>query len=439
MDGGIYGASYSTTTLTITGATVADNGYAYQMVATNSTGSSTSTPALLTVNDVPTVSAISGSSTLCVGTTTTLADGTTGGTWTSTTPAIASVGSTNGVVTGVAAGTDIISYAVTNACGTTTVTFSITVTTSATAGTITGPGIGCVGSTITLTDGTSGGTWSSTATSVATISGSGVVTGVTTGTDVISYSVTTSCGSATATYTITINPAASAGTISGSGNICVGSVDSLANGVGGGKWSSSNLAVTTIDSTHGYVTGVSAGSAVITDAVTSSCGTATTTFNVIVNPLPHPVIYTLPGHTLAVSGTYSSYQWEKAGVNIAGATNATYVFTVTAVYQVKVDSGGCYDTSTSHNFKLGVDELFNPSNSFSINQSGSVATIFAALPITENIDVNVFDLTGRLIEHEIWVSGSSSKQFKDAWMANGIYIIKLSNENTYAVLKWFKQ
>src|ERR1019366_5725354 len=95
-----------------------------------------------------------------------------------------------GTVTGVTAGSDIISYTVSNACATRTTTKVITINPLPDAGTITGSGSICPGSSISLTDTTTGGTWSSANTAIANVSGAGVVTGVTTGVSTILYMVT---------------------------------------------------------------------------------------------------------------------------------------------------------------------------------------------------------------------------------------------------------
>lgn len=69
---------------------------------------------------------------------------------------------------------------------------------------ITGSSSVTIGSTITLSNTTSGGTWSSATPSVATISNTGVVTPVASGTSVISYSITNSCGTTTKTVNVTV-------------------------------------------------------------------------------------------------------------------------------------------------------------------------------------------------------------------------------------------
>jgi len=75
---------------------------------------------------LPTVADITGSSSLNVGATITLADATSSGTWSSSNTGVATV-SSGGVVTGVSGGTATISYSITNSCGTTTKTKSVTI------------------------------------------------------------------------------------------------------------------------------------------------------------------------------------------------------------------------------------------------------------------------------------------------------------------------
>jgi hypothetical protein len=75
---------------------------------------------------MPVVAAISGSSTVCAGSSTQLSDATSGGVWSSNNTSVATVNG-SGLVSGVLAGSATISYAIINSCGTTTVTKIITV------------------------------------------------------------------------------------------------------------------------------------------------------------------------------------------------------------------------------------------------------------------------------------------------------------------------
>jgi hypothetical protein len=107
----------------------------------------------------------------------------------------------------VAVGTSVITYAVTNSCGTGTTTATVTVIAAPVAGTISGPTRVCRGDTITLASTVTGGTWTSSNTALATVNATGNVFGVAVGSLVISYTVTNSCGSATTTFSMIVNPA----------------------------------------------------------------------------------------------------------------------------------------------------------------------------------------------------------------------------------------
>ena len=117
---------------------------------TYNTGSCTATT---TVNVVTPPAIITGTTSVCSGSTTTLSDATAGGTWSSGNPLVATVGSTTGIVTGVSVGSVVITYSTGGACY---VTATLNVTPMPTV--ISGPSSVCTGATITLTNGTPGGT-----------------------------------------------------------------------------------------------------------------------------------------------------------------------------------------------------------------------------------------------------------------------------------------
>jgi len=75
-------------------------------------------------------------------------------------------------------------------------------------------------------------------TTVATIGSTGIVTGVTAGTSVISYAVTNSCGTYAATAVMTVNPLPSTGPITGTSTVCPGGNTTLNDGTPGGLWTS---------------------------------------------------------------------------------------------------------------------------------------------------------------------------------------------------------
>jgi uncharacterized protein YjdB len=257
---------------------------------------------------------IFGSFNTCVGSSTTLHDSTSGGTWSSSNTAIATVGATTGVVTGITAGVCTISYTV----GTSVVTATFTV--YAVPAAISGPSTVTAGSTIALTDATPGGTWVSGNTSIATVNATtGVVTGVSAGTVNIYYTTPGGCG---ASKTITVSGGILP--IFGVTHACVGTTSTLHDSTSGGTWSSSNPSIATVGATTGIVTGMAAGTCIISYTV----GTTTTTVAFVVNPLPAAIA---GGTTVCVGASITLTDATTGGYWMSGNTSIATVGTGTGV------------------------------------------------------------------------------------------------------------
>ena len=210
------------------------------------TGCTSIAPITINPNPLP----IMGATSICTGTSTTLTEFTPGGTWRSSNPGIVSAGLTTGVITGLALGTSTITYTLSTGCYAT-----IPETVYSSPASITGPARVCMGSSITLSDATSGGAWSSGATGIAIVnSTSGTVYGISPGSAIITYGITAGC---MAMAVITVNPRPL--TIAGPSSICQSSSVILTDPNAGGTWSSSNISMVTINSVSGITSGILAG------------------------------------------------------------------------------------------------------------------------------------------------------------------------------------
>lgn len=277
---------------------------------------------IIHVISAPGTGIITGSHTVCISGTDTLAASVPGGSWATLGTGIITV-SAGGVVGGIATGTDTVYYSVTNPCGTARLAFAISVSgTMPSAGTITGASAVCEGATTSLSASVTGGSWS-TSSGIASVSTGGIVTGISSGSDTVYYTVTNSCGSARALSVITINPAPVAGTITGAGSVCVGASTALTPSVTGGVWSASGTAVATVSG--GVVTALSTGIDTVFYSVTNSCGTVAASF--VVTVITTPSAGSLAGTTAVCTGasitltaSVSGGSWSSSATGIASVS-----------------------------------------------------------------------------------------------------------------------
>lgn len=228
------------------------------------------------VNPLPTP--IGGTNVVCTGAAITLTSSPAGGLWTSSNTTVGTVGPTTGIVTGMGIGTTVVSYTLPTTCGA-----AVTVNVITPPGPITGIPVLCVSTQTTLSDPISGGTWSSSNATIGSVDiTSGVVTGNSVGTAVISYKIT---GCAVQTKTVTVNPQPAP--ITGSFYVCEGQTTTLhtasATSPSAGSWSSGAPAVGTIGSTSGIVTGISTGGVSVPTATVPISYTIASTGCVITN------------------------------------------------------------------------------------------------------------------------------------------------------------
>jgi uncharacterized protein YjdB len=329
--GDVTGVAAGTTTISYT--------------VSNGCGSASATQ-IVTVNPLPTAGAISGTATLCESSTTTLSNSVSGGAWSSGNASVATVNA-SGVVSGVAAGNADITYTYTNSCGTAFVYQVVTVNGLPDAGALSGSTNVCVSSTTSLSATVSGGAWTSSNNSVATVNSTGVVSGVSAGVATISYTSTTSCGTAYATHAITVLNVPSVASISGTAVMCASATTTLSNSVSGGVWSSANTSVATVG-TGGDVSGVAAGTATISYGLSNSCGSSYESIIVTVNPSSA----TITGASTLCHGGTTTYTvsdaagaWSSSSGSVASVDATTGVVSGMSIGSATISytaTSGCY-------------------------------------------------------------------------------------------------
>ena len=289
--------------------------------------------AIVTVNLAP--SPISGTLHLCAGATTALGNTAGGGIWTSSNTTIAVVGST-GIVMGIIPGTTTITYSLGFGC-----TVNAVITVNVVPLGITGTMSMCAGATSLLVDASTGGAWSPASGGIATVSGTGVVSGISTGTAEISYSFVSGCA---AIATITVNPQPA--NITGTTHVCVG-LTTILSSTTGGTWTSASVGIATADLVTGMITGEAPGTAVIAYTLPAGCSTMAT---VTINSAPAAIAGSMTvciGSTTLLSDPSGSGVWSSSPATggiasvsgdgvVAGAALGTSIISYTV--------GGCTAT-----------------------------------------------------------------------------------------------
>jgi uncharacterized protein YjdB len=334
----------------------------YSVVGINTTNTCSITMTgnvAITVSALPAAPAsIGGTKTVCVGSTTTLTDATSGGVWSSSNTSTASV-SSSGVVTGLSAGTATIRYTITNSGGcSSSVSTSVTVNASPITYTVTGGGSYCTGGTgvaVGLSDTQSGINYQLLLNGInlgAAIAGTGNAISFGLKTQAGIYTVfakysTTGCATTmNGSVTVTLNSIPTApDSIGGIKSVCKGGSTTLTDATTGGVWSSLNTSIATVNANTGVVNGVSAGTATIKYTVTNAggCSNSTSTSVTVNSPPSQPtkfttsksrvtlgssnVVYTVPN----VAGVTYKWSYSGTGATITGTTNSVLIsFSLTA-------------------------------------------------------------------------------------------------------------
>ena len=309
-----------------------------------------------TENVIIAPAAITGTTSVCRTATTTLADATTDGSWSSSNSAIASV-SASGIVTGMAQGTATITYGI---AGCISVTSYLVKQAPAP---IVGAAALCNGTSSLLTNTAIAGTWSTANAAIASVNASGLVFAVAQGNVIISYS--TGCGSdATKAVAVELVPTALVGTTT----TCLTSTTTVTEAVSGGTWSSSNAAIATV-SNAGVVSGVSAGMVIISYTLTNSCGTNTVIHNMNIAQVGLWLGGSSTGWNDAANWACATLPGANTDVVIPSGTTFLPALSDTAdVYSLTVDAGATITIGAGAFISVGG----NYTNNGAINGAGAI-------------------------------------------------------------------
>ena len=404
-------------------------------------------PILITVTCAPNTGIISGATAVCAGSSVTLSDTASGGsgTWSLSNSSIATV--SGGVVTTTTSGVDTVKYSLTNSCGTGTSVAVLNIQVLPTPAAISGLDTVCTGGTISLSDATTGGTWSSAGTGIISVGGSGVVTGVSTGTDNVEYTVTNTCGSVAASLSVYVSPTPfpTAGTISSTSSpVCLGTsinVSDTADG-SGGVWSSHNTGIATV-STSGIVSGVTAGNDTVIYTVTNFCGSASTSIVVGFETFPSAGVIAGPdtacvsGSTITLSDAITGGLWSVTNGNASisgGIVTGASLGTDTVLYIVSNLCGAdtaqttitVADCETAVNNVAAQSDIItlypNPTTgSINISSTGTIKTVVISNVVGQEI------LTKQYNTKEVEVNLNQ--------LPAGVYMVRVNDTKVYKIVK----
>lgn len=459
--GGVFNAAAGTFTPAL-GATTSNFVYTITGVGTCVDDTSVAT---VVINQQPSPVVLSGNQEVCVGLTTVFSATSAGGTWSSLNPAIATVNALTGIVTGMSSGTATITYTLTGMtpCVNETATRTVTVTAPSAQPSIQGfQGI-CVGSWTVFTADPSGGTWSSSNNAVAMVDNTGFILGGAPGVTTISYTIAGSggCPDRTAVRDVTVSAtpiiALTSNLFTVNQLVCENTpitpivytiggsylFDVIATGLPAGVAGSFAAGVFTISGTP-PVTGTFS----YTVQALGPCGNASASGNIMVDPSVSTILFCDPsGVTTPTSVLFdwgniagiSSYEYSYSidnGPLVSSSTNISNyeVFDVLPGQSVtftltNVTGVNCFQpvSTTCNNLSK---ELFEPAAFESFpNPVSGVLNLTSSKTINKVTIINAF---GQWVHSKTYQS--KSIQIDMSQLMSGIYMVKLSTDNTSKII-----
>lgn len=283
---------------------------------------------------------------------------------------------------------------------------------------ITGTTTLCVGNSTTLGNATAGGSWSSASSAIATINATtGLVNAISAGATIITYSVTDILGCvgiATTGDTVTAIPSSS---ILPSGThitLCNGNdANLIATSFMGASYQWQNGSTDIVGATSNAYTASLAGNYRVNINYNSCSWSISKT--VLADPVA-VINYNTTGNYL-FTGTFSSYQWYRNGMAVAGATSSVYTSPIAGSYYVVVaDQTGCTDTSAT--YTVATTAVVTTTQILDVtifpNPTQSMVYVVAEKPVT----ITVTSSDGRIV-----IPASVTNTVDLSSLSNGAYLL----------------
>ena len=223
-------------------------------------------------------------------------------------------------ITAMALGADTIEYSFTNECGLFTSQHTFNIRPFPAPGSISGGDTLCVAATAAFTGIPTGGSWNATNPSLA-VDEAGIASGVYGGWDTLLYVLNNGYCYTPCTKKVFVKPFPYAGTITGPGIICTGSVITLTDTTGRGTWRQANdVTAMTVSGNSVTLSPLHTGSNIIFYTIYNNCGPTTVSRVITVSNPPEPAVLLGPAHicvgdTATFTVTRGSGEWS-AGSNL---------------------------------------------------------------------------------------------------------------------------
>lgn len=229
--------------------------------------------------------------------------------------------------------------------------------------------------------------------------------------------------------------------ILGTGSLCAGGTDTLADSTTGGIWSSGSPAVATIGSASGIVNAIAAGTAIIT--YTIATGT-TATFVITVNPLPAAIS---GADTLCYAATTTLADSSTGGIWKSSNYLLAYIDSVTgtvsgigpgvAIITYTLPTG-CYTTAADTVMMCynGVPLLNLNANDIDISPNPAITTL-TITPADKITTISVSNFLGEMVLRGQYnpAANANSLQLDVSCLPPGVYFILFNGMKTKKFVK----